>query len=112
MLYIMKPHIYNIFLVIFLIFVIYYYLINDNLNKRSEKILVLVIIAISTIIILYNWGCYNKEHMTPQSNEAVQDIASIYNNSGTLTIPNLVVTGNATFSGTTTLGTTNAMQHY
>ena len=34
-----------------------------------------------------------KEQMTPQSNEGIQDIASIYNNSGTLTVPNLVVTG-------------------
>jgi len=43
-----------------------------------------------------------------QSNEAVQDVASIYNNSGTLTVPNLVVTGNVTVNGSTTLQSTTA----
>jgi len=60
-----------------------------------------VIILILLLLIFIVWYVdYRvstvKECMTPLSNEALQDIASIYNNSGTLTVPNLLVTGTIT----------------
>jgi microcystin-dependent protein len=44
------------------------------------------------IIILYIFFSYNSEHLTVQSNEAIQDIGSIYNKD-VMTITNLNVTG-------------------
>lgn len=104
----MKLGIYNIILIIGLIIVIGFYLFDNNLKRGSGKLLVLAIIILSIILNNQLYYNYRKEDMTAQSNEAIQDIASIYNASGTLTVPNLRVTGDVSVDGTTTLKNINA----
>lgn len=55
-------------------------------------IVIILLILIVMIIIIFAMPNNNFENMTTQSNEAIQDIASLYNKSD-LTITNLTVTG-------------------
>lgn len=63
------------------------------MNKKD--IILVVIISIIIFIILNNTinKTNNKEHLTPASNEALQNLSSIYNSSNMVTT-NLTVTGN------------------
>lgn len=76
---------YNIILLLALMFLIFVYIFNTNLDKITEKI-ILILIILSLYMDLNN-RYKIKENLTVKSNEAIQDIANIYNTSGTLTVP-------------------------
>ena len=62
------------------------------MNKKD--IIIIVVISIIIFIILNEiYNGKNKEHLTPASNEAVQNLASVYNSS-TMVTGDLVVTRN------------------
>jgi microcystin-dependent protein len=60
-------------------------------NDLIPYIIVFILIVLLYIIFHLPQNGTN-EHMTPQSNEAVQDVASLYN-TGNMTVSNLTVTG-------------------
>ena len=101
------------------------------ITTRSIVYLVIIIVLINLLVTImlnmYNCNCNAQytEHMTattvnppsatitPIELEAIQNIASLYNNSGTLTVPNIVVTGetslaNLSISGNMVLGNVTA----
>lgn len=60
------------------------------LDRKLELIWMIVFFVMCSILILYNPDKSQLENFT--NDEAVANIAALYNNSGTMTIPNLVVT--------------------
>jgi len=93
----------------FLISIVLALIIFNSINPNFKNIVIPIAIIALVIFVLYSNDV--EEHMTSLSNEAIQDIASVYNNLGTLTVPNLNVTGTVTVGGQTTLnGSTTISQ--
>jgi len=68
-----------------------------------DRITILFFILTFTLF-AYLFTNNKTEHLTSESNEALQTLSSLYTNQGTLVVPNLKVTGNATISNLTLTG--------
>jgi hypothetical protein len=82
-----------------LIAIILICLIFVSIDQNLKSILIPIALIALAVFIFYS----EPEHMNNQSNEAVQDISSIYNTKGTLVVPSLNVVGDLTVGGATTL---------
>jgi len=60
--------------------------------------IVIIFILLIQLYIIFTIPANYQEHMTNKSNEAIQDVASLYN-IGSLTVTNETVTGNLTVNG-------------
>ena len=62
-----------------------------------DRLSILLFILLFTFVFIN----VNTEHLTSESNEALQTLSSLYTNQGTLVVPNLKVTGAITASNIT-----------
>jgi len=68
-----------------------------------ERLTILLFILMFTLV-AYLFMNNRTEHLTSESNEALQTLSSLYTNQGTLVVPNLKVTGNITAADLTLTG--------